>query len=388
MTHSYDAIVVGAGLNGAATAFSLARKRFGQILVVDADTIAAGASGAAVGLLRSHYDNRPETELAARSLPYFRNWAETIGGDCGWMPTGFFRFVEHSELANMRANVAVQRELGEPVEILEAVEARRIAPEFNFEGVGAVVYEPASGTADNSQATISMLRVACAMGVECWPFTRAIAVETSNGRVQGIETSRGRIKAPVVVLAAGVGCKQLSASCGVELPLVEKIIRVAEIIPPETLRLSVSFMDPISDSWITPRRQGRALVAVPPPPNMSDPDDPTFSREDASRGLPAVAKRLPTIGNATIVRWWSRADCFAPDGKPIICAVDGVEGLYLNTAGAGKGHKVAPAAGLALSELIADGAPTTANIGPFGLSRLRQEPRAWSASEYQKRVIG
>ena len=294
MTHSYDAIVVGAGLNGAATAFSLARKRFGQILVVDADTIAAGASGAAVGLLRSHYDNRPETELAARSLPYFRNWAETIGGDCGWMPTGFFRFVEHSELANMQANVAVQREFGEPVEILEAVEARRIAPEFNFEGVGAVVYEPASGTADNSQATISMLRVACAMGVECWPFTRAIAVETSNGRVQGIETSRGRIKAPVVVLAAGVGCKQLSASCGVELPLVEKMIRVAEIIPPESLRLSVSYMDPISDSWITPRQQGRALVAVPPPPNMSDPDDPTFSREDASRGLPAVAKRLPT----------------------------------------------------------------------------------------------
>ena len=388
MTHSFDAIVVGAGLNGAATAYFLAAKGFGEILVVDADTIGAGASGAAVGLLRSHYDNRHETELAAKSLPYFRNWTETVGGSCGWMPTGFFRFVEPDELSNMQSNVAVQREFGEPVEILSAAEARRIAPEFDIEGVGAVVYEPASGTADNLEATVSMLRIACGRGVELWPFTRAIAVETRNGRVQGLATTRGRMAAPIVVLAAGAGCKALAASCGIELPLVEKTIRVAEIIPPRSIRLSVSYMDPISDSWIAPRPQGRAIVAVPPSPGMSGPPNPNFSREEAANGLPPVAKRLPAIGDATLVRWWGRSDCFAPDGKPIIGAVDGVEGLYLNTAGAGKGHKVAPAAGLALSELIADGAATSVGIVPFGLARLKQTPRPWSSSEYRKRVIG
>ena len=99
MTKAYDAIIVGAGLNGAATAFFLAQKGLTKTVVLDADTIGAGASGAAVGLLRSHYDNRPETELAALSMPFFRNWPELVGGDCGWIETGFLRFIETGELA-------------------------------------------------------------------------------------------------------------------------------------------------------------------------------------------------------------------------------------------------------------------------------------------------
>ena len=90
------------------------------MVILDAGLPGAGASGAAVGLLRSHYDNRPETELAAKSMPYFRNWSELIGGDCGYVETGFFRFIERDKSwPRMRANVAVQREYGETVEILD-----------------------------------------------------------------------------------------------------------------------------------------------------------------------------------------------------------------------------------------------------------------------------
>ena len=60
-----------AGLNGAATAYFLLRKGLKHVIVVESELPFSGASGAAVGLLRTHYDNRPETELAARSMPYF-----------------------------------------------------------------------------------------------------------------------------------------------------------------------------------------------------------------------------------------------------------------------------------------------------------------------------
>lgn len=392
MIETADAIVVGAGLNGAATAFFLQAKDFGRVLVLDAETVGSGASGDAVGLLRSHYDNRPETELAAKSLPYFRNWQDLVGGDCGWLPTGFFRFIEPSEIAKAEANVAIQREYGERVDILDREAARRIAPQFSYEGVGAVVYEPGSGTADNHAATVTMLRQACAGGAELRSFTRVLEVEAENGRVKGVLTSKGRIAAPVVVLAAGAACGPLAASCGIDLPLVARTIRVAEVLPPSDVRLSVSYMDPVSDSWITPRGQGRALVAVSPPSIGAavDPeaDSSGFSRRHAATGLPPVARRLPGMENATIVRWWSRDDSFAPDGKPVIGAAEGVEGLYLNTAAAGKGHKVAPAAGLALAELISDGGPQVADISPFGVARLRGAPAPWSDSEYRKRVIG
>src|SRR5581483_9194477 len=87
-----DAVVIGAGLNGATTAFFLMEQGLRRIVVLDAGPPAAGASGASVGLLRTHYDNRPEAELAAKSMAYFRDWTRFAGESCGWRETGFFRF--------------------------------------------------------------------------------------------------------------------------------------------------------------------------------------------------------------------------------------------------------------------------------------------------------
>lgn len=387
-----DAVVVGAGLNGAATAFFLIREGFRRVVVLDSDMPNAGASGAAVGLLRSHYDNRPECELAARSLPYFRNWTEMIGGDCGWRQTGFYRFVEPTELASMERNVAVQREYGEEVLILSPADLERSAPEFVSDGVGAVVYEPRSGTASNSKATVSMLRAACARGAKLQPFTAAAGLVVAGGRIAGVETTAGRIDTPVVVLAAGAWSRKIAAGCGVDLPLVAKAICVAEIVVPDSLRIPGSFMDPISDSWITPRDQGRAIISAPHAAagKEADPDGYArdFPRADAVAGLAPVRKRLKGLEPAPVSRWWTRPDCYAPDGKPVLGPVDGVAGLFLNTAGAGKGHKTAPAIGAALAELIASGQSKTADLTPFNVARFNQPPRSWSDSEYKKRVIG
>jgi sarcosine oxidase subunit beta len=255
-----------------------------------------------------------------------------------------------------------------------------------------VVHEPDSGTASNSLATFSLLERACGEGAALRPYTRATGLRSENGRVVAVTTERHEIATPVVVLAAGAACKALAATCGVDLPLEARTIRVAEILPPEGLRLPGSYMDPISDSWISPREQGRALISVPAParPAPADPGsgEPDFTRAAAAAGLPPVRRRLPGIDGATIVRWWMRPDSYAPDGKPVIGVVPEVEGLFLNTAAAGKGHKTAPAAGLALSELIAEGRARSADIAPFGLTRFSAPPRPWSDSEYGKRVIG
>lgn len=392
MQETCDAVVVGAGLNGAATAYFLLKKGFRRVIILDAGLAGSGASGAAVGLLRSHYDNFPETELAAKSMPYFRNWSDMVGGDCGWRPTGFLRFVEHHELENMRENVRVQRTLGEVVSILDGNQVRSLAPEFRVDDIGAAVYERDTGTASNSLATYTMLKQACANGAELRPFTRAMTIDVENGRVTGVVTDKFRIATPVVVLAAGTWSKEIAASCGVDLPLTARLIRVAEILPPDNIQLSVSYMDPITDSWATPRQQGRAIITVPHPKATMAIDlnnyDGEFTRADAEVGLVAVQKRVPGIDASIVTRWWSRPDCFAPDGKPILGDVEAVAGLFLNTASAGKGHKVAPAAGLALSELIADGCATTADITRFGLNRFDESLKPWSATQYGKRAIG
>lgn len=386
-----DAVVVGGGLNGAATAFFLQAAGIGRVVIIDAGMPGEGASGAAVGLLRTHYDNRPETELAARSMPYFRDWKNFFGEECGWRQTGFFRFVEPHETAKMERNVAVQRDYGETVEILSPDAFRQIAPDYRSDDIGAVVYEPLSGVADNRQAAVTLLKRACIGGAELRPFVAARSILIEGGRVVGLSTTAGPISTPIVVMAAGTGSRDLAASCGVDLPVVAKTIRVAAIVPREGARFRECFMDPISDSWLAPQEQGRAIISAPHPRAGQVVDEATYDRDfdraHAMAGIAPVAHRLPGIAGATLAAWWGRADCYAPDGKPIIGGTP-VAGLFANTAGAGKGHKTAPAAGRALGELIVDGVARYADITPFSLDRFSKAPASWGENEYGKRVIG
>lgn len=378
MTEIADAVIVGAGLNGAATAFFLQQRGVRHVVVVDTGSPGDGASGDAVGLLRTHYDNRPETVLAVRSLPWFREWTERVGGSCGWLATGFFRFVAHDELWKLEANVAVQRELGDTAVVLSADEIRTIAPAFHVDDVGGAVYEADSGTADNDLAMRTLLARVCADGGELLPFTPVDRVLVDGGRVTGVRTTRGSIAAPIVVIAAGIGSHGVAARSGFELPcralpLVAAEVRVVDgFVPPG------SYMDPITDSWMAPRTGQRIIISVAGPVGPAAVVD----------GLERVARRVPGLASATIVRSWTRHDTFAADGKPVIGAVAGIPGLYVNTAGAGKGHKVAPAAALGLSELITDGVATTVDLEPFGLDRFSGPERPWSDTEYRQRTIG
>ena len=92
MAESADVVVIGAGIQGASTAFHLAR-RGARVTVLDAHTAGSGATGRSNGFVRMHYDLAAESALAWLSFDYFINWAERIGGDCGFVQSGFLRIV-------------------------------------------------------------------------------------------------------------------------------------------------------------------------------------------------------------------------------------------------------------------------------------------------------
>jgi sarcosine oxidase subunit beta len=68
-----DVVIVGAGVNGASTAFHLAKAGMRNVVVVERHHVAAGATGKSGALVRMHYTNEPETRLALESLRYFQH---------------------------------------------------------------------------------------------------------------------------------------------------------------------------------------------------------------------------------------------------------------------------------------------------------------------------
>src|SRR5215210_335638 len=135
-----EVAIVGGGIMGASLAFALAERGVRDVLVLERRIVAAGASGKTGALLRQHYSNRPEATLAYLSLQVFKHWGEVVGGDCGYVPCGLIVTVATSgpddpNVARMRTNVALQREIGIQAEVLTAEELRRRQPFACFDDV-------------------------------------------------------------------------------------------------------------------------------------------------------------------------------------------------------------------------------------------------------------
>ncbi len=214
-----DVVVVGAGVQGAALAFHLAR-RGARVLVVERSSVGAGATGRSSGFVRMHYDLALEAELAWRSFPWFTGWADRVGaGDPGFVATGFLQRVPASEADALRANVRAQQALGIATAAVGPDEIARVAPGMRVDDVPVAAWEPGSGYADPTGTAMGLLAAARRDGAAYAPGVRALRILVEGGRVTGLETDAGTISSPVVVDAAGAWAAVLARTAGIEIPV-------------------------------------------------------------------------------------------------------------------------------------------------------------------------
>ncbi|MBI3969176.1 MAG: FAD-binding oxidoreductase, partial [Chloroflexi bacterium] len=107
-----EVIIVGAGVHGCSLAYHFTQRGVKDVLVFEKDAIGAGATGKSSGLVRLHYTNVPEAVLAQKSYEWFVDWENRVGGDCGFVKTGFIRIVPEKDVPRLRGNLAMMRSVG------------------------------------------------------------------------------------------------------------------------------------------------------------------------------------------------------------------------------------------------------------------------------------
>ncbi len=131
MTQTYDAIVIGAGVMGASIAFHLAERGL-KVAILERKVTASGATGHSSGLVRMHYDLAAESELTFASYKhYFSNWKERVGGECGFMQTGFMQIAKREHEDKLRGNVANQQRIGINTSVISADDVKKLVPDFS-----------------------------------------------------------------------------------------------------------------------------------------------------------------------------------------------------------------------------------------------------------------
>ena len=371
MAETADAIIIGAGIQGASLAFHLTERGM-RPLVLERATVAAGATGRSSGMVRMHYDLEVEASLAWRSYAYFRDWEHRVGGDSGFTNVGFLQMVPRHEVETLRQNVAMQQRVGIATSIIGADEVRRLLPGVVIDDDQVAAYEPLSGYADPTQTTGSLMAGAIARGARLMQGCTVTAVRTAGGRVVGVETSRGPFDAPIVVDAAGAWAARVAGMVGLEVPVNVWRHDVAYVQRPADIPRHIAFIDFQNAFYCRPEGESLTLVALEDGnPLQGDPDAPVDSAAIGfiERAAERIVQRLPDFARAGLHSAHSGQDGITPDQRPIIGPA-GPDGFWLCCGFSGTGFKTAPAIGDSLAQLIADGPSANADLAIFRLSRF------------------
>jgi glycine/D-amino acid oxidase-like deaminating enzyme len=383
---SADVLIVGAGVMGASIAFHLAGSKVGRVLVVDKAGVAQGGSGRSSALIRMHYSFPPEVQLAVASLRMFERWPEVVGRPGAFRRTGFIRIVAPEEVERLRANVEMQRSHGVNASVLTARELREVAPGWRFEDVPAAAWEPDSGYGDGACVANDFLSRAREMGVAYRDGVRVTGLRVSGGRIGGVETERGAIEAPRVVVAVGPWSRPLFARIGFDLAVEPEFHEVAILRNPRSLPTTgPACIDSMLAAYYRSEAGGLTLVGDFYGKRGVDPDDfPSAAAPDQLLRLAtAAARRIPALEDASLARGITGVYDMSPDARPLLGELPGVAGLYVAAGFSGMGFKISPAVGLVMAELIAEGRARSVDITAFRPGRFAEGQPIKAEFEYK-----
>jgi sarcosine oxidase subunit beta len=369
-----DVVVVGGGVNGASIAHALAA-RGARVTLLEKGAMAGGASGRSSALIRMHYTNEWDARLAWASYPVFARWPEVMGGPPVFTRTGFLNVVGPEHVEALRQNVAMLRGIGIDTVALSPPELQALQPFMHVDDVGAAAYEPDSGYASPADVVEGFRRGARELGARLLEWTSVTAIGVRGDRVTGVETSAGRIDAPVVVVAAGAWAVRVCRQIGVELPARTKAIDTVLVTrPPELAAPHMVVIDVVQGTYFRPESTILTIVGVPNTDYDVDPDTLAagLPPHAAAEGAQLLTHRIPAMEAATLARGFRAFDLYSADRHAILGRADGPDGLYLATAFSGSGFKIAPAVGTCMAELILDGAARTVDIRAFRPQRFAE----------------
>ncbi|MFP4304790.1 MAG: sarcosine oxidase subunit beta family protein [Rhodosalinus sp.] len=355
----YDVVIVGGGGHGLATAFYLAREHgITDVAVLEKGYIGGGNVGRNTTIVRANYFLPGNSEFYSHSLKLWEGMEEDLNYNVMHSQRGLINLF-HSDGQRdafaRRGNAMINQ--GDDAILLDREGVRKLLPYLDFENtrfpVYGGLYHPRGGTARHDAVAWGYARGADARGVDLIQNCEVTGIDIEEGRVTGVQTTRGAIRAKKVAIVVAGRSSQVAAMAGLRLPIESHVLQafVTEGLKP-VIDHVVSFG--MGHFYISQSDKGGLVFG----------GDLDFYASYAARGnLPMVEHvmeagmtLMPMIGKARVLRSWGGIMDMTPDGSPIIDKAP-VEGLYLNCGWCYGGFKAVPGSGFSFAHLIATDRP-------------------------------
>jgi len=356
---AYDVIIIGGGGHGLATAHYLAKEHgITGVAVLEKGYIGSGNAGRNTTIIRSNYllpGNNPFYEWSMKlweGLEQDLNY-NTMVSQRGVL--NLFHSDGERDAAARRGNA--MRMHGVDAELLDTEGVRRLVPMLDFENarfpIKGGLLQRRGGTARHDAVVWGYARAASSRGVDIVQNCEVTGFIREGGRLVGVETTRGTIRAKKIGMAVAGNSSRVAAMAGLRLPIESHVLQafVSEGIKP-CIPNVITFG--AGHFYISQSDKGGLVFG----------GDIDGYNSYAQRGnLPLVENvceggmaLLPWIGRVRVLRSWGGIMDMSMDGSPIIDRTP-IDGLYLNSGWCYGGFKATPASGWCFAHLIARDEP-------------------------------
>ena len=368
----YDAVIIGGGGHGLSTAYYLAKNHgMTNIAVLEKGYLGGGNVGRNTTVVRGNYFLPGNSEFYSHSLKLWERLSEELNYNVMFSQRGvitLFHSDAQRDASARRGNAMINQ--GDDAELLDRDGLRKLLPYLDYDNGRFPIYggllHRRGGTARHDAVAWGYARGADQRGVDLIQQCEVTGIDIENGKVRGVQTTRGPIRAKKVAIVTAGRSGQVAAMAGMRLPIESHVLQafVTEGLKP-VIDHVVSFG--MGHFYISQSDKGGLVFG----------GDLDFYASYAQRGnmpmmehvMEAGMTLMPMLGKARVLRSWGGIMDMTPDGSPIIDKTE-TQGLFIDCGWCYGGFKAVPASGFALAHLMATGQHHETAAG-FRLDRFR-----------------
>ncbi|MEQ8369862.1 MAG: sarcosine oxidase subunit beta family protein [Alphaproteobacteria bacterium] len=369
---SYDAVIVGGGGHGLATAYYLAKEHgITNVAVLEKGWIGGGNTGRNTTIIRSNYLFDESAHLYEHALKLWEGLSQELNFNIMLSQRGVMNLAhDQHEARDLRRRVHANRLNGIDSEWLDRAGCAAFCPPLNtrpdirYPVVGATL-QRRGGVARHDSVAWGYARGADRRGVDIIQNCEVTGFHIQDGRVAGVETTRGRIRAGKVGIVAAGHTSVLATMAGLRLPLESHPLQalVSEPVKPV---LDTVVMSNAVHGYVSQSDKGELVIGAGIDPYVSYTQRGGF--DVVADTIRAIVELFPMFGRLRMMRQWGGIVDVAPDASPIISKTP-VKGLYINGGWGTGGFKATPGSGHVFAHTIARDAPHPLNAA-YSLERF------------------
>ena len=368
----YDVVIVGGGGHGLATAYYLAKNHgIARIAVLERGWIGGGNTGRNTTIVRSNYLYPESARLYDFSLQLYEKLSAELNFNIMLSQRGMI-MLAHSrhDLESMSRWVNAMRMNGLDADLLTREQVHALAPALDVSSrarypiLGGFT-QPRAGTARHDAVAWGYARAASALGVDILQSCEVQGFIQESGRIVGVDTNLGSIRAERVGIAAAGHSSVLAKLAGFRLPVTSYALQ-AMVSEPVKPILDTVVLSPATGAYVSQSDKGEMLFGAGLDLFASYAQRGSFSGLQAA--VAGTLELFPSLSRLGVLRQWAGIVDIVHDSSPIIGPTP-IAGLYINCGWGTGGFKAIPVGGWTFAHLLATG-KTHDLAAPFQLDRF------------------